>query len=99
VIRLTCSLEELVVALAIYTKMYTYNAQEVIVCYRYDRLHNKMTICMVGKYTTLEDSYTSVTKSLQHAALFINYKVNIVVSGVAMVTTAVSPRSNCRETR
>lgn len=44
---------------------------------RYERLHNEVTICLVGKYTSLEDAYTSVTKALRHAAVACNYKVNI----------------------
>ena len=48
-------------------------------CYRYERLHNEVRICLVGKYTSLEDAYTSVIKALRHAAVYCNYKVDIQV--------------------
>ncbi|KAL1140767.1 hypothetical protein AAG570_000697 [Ranatra chinensis] len=44
---------------------------------RVDTLRREINIALVGKYTKLEDSYTSVTKALQHAAISIGYKVNI----------------------
>lgn len=36
-----------------------------------------VTVALVGKYTHLQDSYCSVMKSLQHAALHLGYKVTI----------------------
>ncbi|KAI8854027.1 CTP synthase N-terminus-domain-containing protein [Chytridium lagenaria] len=45
---------------------------------RYDRLHDTVTIALVGKYTNLQDSYISVVKSLEHAALSSNRKVKIL---------------------
>ncbi|XP_022919669.1 CTP synthase 1 [Onthophagus taurus] len=42
-----------------------------------DNLRHTVEIALVGKYTLLEDSYTSVTKALQHAANHLGYKVNI----------------------
>jgi CTP synthase len=39
------------------------------ICQRIDRLHDTVTIAIVGKYTDLKDSYLSVLKSLQHASL------------------------------
>ncbi|KAK9496739.1 hypothetical protein O3M35_013028 [Rhynocoris fuscipes] len=44
---------------------------------RVDTLRREINIALVGKYTTLEDSYTSVAKALQHAAISSGYKVNI----------------------
>jgi CTP synthase len=44
---------------------------------RYERLHDQVSIVLVGKYTHLQDSYISVVKSLQHAALSINRKLNL----------------------
>lgn len=44
---------------------------------RHDRLHDKVQITLVGKYTDLQDSYASVVKSLQHAALACNRKLTI----------------------
>lgn len=39
-----------------------------------------MTIALVGKYTKLADSYTSVIKALEHSALAINHKLEVKVS-------------------
>eukprot|EP00127_Corallochytrium_limacisporum_P006207 Clim_evm24s221 gene=Clim_evmTU24s221 len=44
---------------------------------RYERLHDYVSICVVGKYTGLSDAYTSVIKSLQHAALAANRKLRL----------------------
>jgi hypothetical protein len=44
-----------------------------------DTLHRVVNIALVGKYTKLEDSYTSVSKALQHAAITAGYKLNIKV--------------------
>jgi CTP synthase len=38
-----------------------------------------VTIALVGKYTKLEDSYASVTKALQHAALAAGLRLKIKV--------------------
>eukprot|EP01117_Protostelium_nocturnum_P005698 TRINITY_DN2056_c0_g2_i1.p1 TRINITY_DN2056_c0_g2~~TRINITY_DN2056_c0_g2_i1.p1 ORF type:complete len:569 (-),score=227.13 TRINITY_DN2056_c0_g2_i1:36-1742(-) len=46
---------------------------------RYDRLHNTelkaVHIAVVGKYTTLDDAYHSVTSALQHASLEIEERL------------------------
>lgn len=42
-----------------------------------ENLRNEVNIALIGKYTRLEDSYTSITKALQHAANSLGYKVNI----------------------
>lgn len=44
---------------------------------RIDNLRNEVCIALVGKYTRLEDSYTSVIKALQHAANSVGCSVNI----------------------
>ncbi|KAG5519921.1 hypothetical protein PMAC_000198 [Pneumocystis sp. 'macacae'] len=44
----------------------------------YDRLYNSISVAIVGKYTNLQDSYISVVKSLEHAALKCNRKLNIL---------------------
>lgn len=49
---------------------------------RYNRLHNSVKICLVGKYTSLEDAYTSVTKALRHASLACNHKLDLMVCPV-----------------
>ncbi|KAE8748974.1 hypothetical protein FOCC_FOCC004380 [Frankliniella occidentalis] len=42
-----------------------------------DLLRKEVTIALVGKYTKLEDSYASVLKALQHAAIEVGYKLNV----------------------
>lgn len=42
---------------------------------RIDNLRHDVNIALVGKYTRLEDSYTSVTKALQHAANAVGFNV------------------------
>jgi CTP synthase len=44
---------------------------------RFDNLTREVTIALVGKYTRLEDSYASVSKSLQHASIQAGYKLNL----------------------
>ena len=39
----------------------------------------EVTIVLVGKYTRLEDSYTSVVKALNHAAMACDHKLNLKV--------------------
>lgn len=45
-----------------------------------DLLRKEVNIALVGKYTKLEDSYASVLKALQHAAIDVGYKLNVSVS-------------------
>ena len=52
----------------------------LILASRHDRLFDKVHIVLVGKYTTLQDSYTSVVKSLEHASLQCARKLSITVS-------------------
>ncbi|XP_017777925.1 PREDICTED: CTP synthase-like isoform X1 [Nicrophorus vespilloides] len=42
-----------------------------------ENLRNEVEIAIVGKYTRLEDSYTSVTKAVQHAANAAGFSVKI----------------------
>lgn len=44
-----------------------------------DTIRKEINIALVGKYTTLEDAYTSVAKALQHAAIAVGYRVIITV--------------------
>ncbi|XP_072393897.1 CTP synthase [Diabrotica undecimpunctata] len=44
---------------------------------RMTNLKNEVTIGIVGKYTRLEDSYTSITKALRHAGNKAGFKVNL----------------------
>lgn len=41
----------------------------------HDRLLDKVEIVLVGKYTSLQDSYMSVVKSLEHSALRVHRKL------------------------
>ncbi|KAE8621976.1 hypothetical protein XENTR_v10005053 [Xenopus tropicalis] len=45
---------------------------------RYERLLKTCSIALVGKYTKLSDCYTSVFKALEHSALAINHKLNLM---------------------
>ncbi|ESO00100.1 hypothetical protein HELRODRAFT_113471 [Helobdella robusta] len=40
-----------------------------------DHLTREVVICLVGKYTKLEDAYASVVKALNHAAMACNHKL------------------------
>lgn len=44
---------------------------------RVNNTRGEVKISLVGKYTKLEDSYASVSKSLQHAAIAAGYKLNL----------------------
>ncbi|KXS15168.1 CTP synthase [Gonapodya prolifera JEL478] len=44
---------------------------------KYDRAQDHVSIVLVGKYTQLSDAYISVVKSLEHAALAINRKLDL----------------------
>ncbi|KAI9762239.1 MAG: CTP synthase ura7 [Chaenotheca gracillima] len=43
-----------------------------------DRLFESVSIALVGKYTNLHDSYLSVIKSLEHAAMRCGKKLNLI---------------------
>uniref|UniRef100_A0A2I2ZWD0 CTP synthase n=1 Tax=Gorilla gorilla gorilla TaxID=9595 RepID=A0A2I2ZWD0_GORGO len=45
---------------------------------RYERLQKICSIALVGKYTKLRDCYASVFKALEHSALAINHKLNLM---------------------
>uniref|UniRef100_A0A8C5LU91 CTP synthase n=1 Tax=Leptobrachium leishanense TaxID=445787 RepID=A0A8C5LU91_9ANUR len=45
---------------------------------RYERMLQTCSIALVGKYTKLSDCYTSVFKALEHSALAINHKLNLM---------------------
>lgn len=46
---------------------------------RHSHLHEDIHIALVGKYTQLQDSYISVVKALQHAAVACNRRMVIDV--------------------
>lgn len=52
---------------------------EELVFVRYERLLKVCSIALVGKYTKLSDCYASVFKALEHSALAINYKLDLMV--------------------
>ena len=55
---------------------------------------DKVTIALVGKYTNLHDSYLSVIKSLEHSALTIHRKLNLVwidASNLEQATRETNP--------
>lgn len=43
--------------------------------YSQERLYESVHIVLVGKYTSLKDSYMSVVKSLEHSAFRCNRKL------------------------
>ncbi|KAG6999376.1 CTP synthase [Physcia stellaris] len=43
-----------------------------------DHAHETVSIALVGKYTNLHDSYLSVIKSLEHAAMACSRKLNLI---------------------
>lgn len=43
-----------------------------------DHALGTVTIALVGKYTTLHDSYISISKSLEHAAMYCRRKLELV---------------------
>ncbi|KAI5284022.1 CTP synthase ura7, partial [Ascosphaera acerosa] len=43
-----------------------------------DHAYETVTIALVGKYVSLHDSYMSVSKSLEHAAMHCNKKLNLI---------------------
>lgn len=43
-----------------------------------DHVFETVSIALVGKYTSLRDSYMSVIKSLEHAAMHCKKKLNLV---------------------
>uniref|UniRef100_A0A8C3BGU1 CTP synthase n=1 Tax=Cairina moschata TaxID=8855 RepID=A0A8C3BGU1_CAIMO len=49
-----------------------------LVFVRYERLLKVCSIALVGKYTKLSDCYASVFKALEHSALAINHKLDLM---------------------
>ena len=50
----------------------------------HDRLFDKVHIVLVGKYTSLQDSYMSVVKTLEHASLRCGRKLVLEVRAPPM---------------
>ncbi len=55
----------------------TWNAWKTLTCSQ-DHLFQAVSIVLVGKYTNLHDSYLSVIKSLEHAAMACSRKLKLV---------------------
>jgi CTP synthase (UTP-ammonia lyase) len=45
----------------------------------FENVRDTVTICLVGKYTGLNDAYASVIKALQHSALKAKHKLDLQV--------------------
>ena len=58
-----------------------------------DHLYQTVTIALVGKYTNLQDSYLSVIKSLEHAAMACFRKLNLVWVDASQLETATKNSS------
>lgn len=50
---------------------------------RAEHLRREVRIALVGKYTKLEDAYTSVIKALNHAALAVKYRLKLTYISAA----------------
>ena len=50
---------------------------------RQERWFDKVNIVLVGKYTSLQDSYMSVIKALEHAAMRCQRKLVLEVSSIS----------------
>lgn len=61
------------------------NYMVLIMNRRHDRLFDTVNIVLVGKYTSLQDSYTSVVKSLEHASLQCARKLHITVRPTLLI--------------
>ncbi|XP_065203834.1 CTP synthase 2-like [Planococcus citri] len=46
--------------------------------FKVEKLRDEVNIALVGKYTKLQDSYASVSRSLQHASIFAGYKLKLI---------------------
>lgn len=55
-----------------------------------DRLFESVSIVLVGKYTNLHDSYLSVIKSLEHAAMRCNKKLDLIWVDASHLETPTS---------
>lgn len=53
-----------------------------------DHLYQSVSIALVGKYTNLHDSYLSVIKSLEHAAMACSRKLNLIWVDASHLETA-----------
>ncbi|KAL8739106.1 MAG: hypothetical protein Q9181_000217 [Wetmoreana brouardii] len=55
----------------------TWNTWKTLIT-THDRAYESVKICLVGKYTSLHDSYLSVRKSLEHASMRCARKLEII---------------------
>lgn len=61
-----------------------------------DRLFDEVNIALVGKYTNLHDSYLSVIKSLEHAAMHCRKKLNLIWVDASDLETAAGETAPAR---
>jgi CTP synthase len=52
---------------------------------RQERLFDTVPIVLIGKYTSLQDSYMSVVKALEHASMRCGRKLELQVSIVVRI--------------
>ncbi|MCJ1337319.1 CTP synthase ura7 [Bachmanniomyces sp. S44760] len=71
---------------------YTWNAWKTLTTSQ-DHLYESVTIALVGKYTNLHDSYLSVIKSLEHAAMACSKMLNLVWVDASKLEPAASSTS------
>lgn len=69
--------ERLQLGLSTLPPAYKFMKQWMDLSDKIDHLRSEISIALVGKYTRLEDSYTSVIKALQHAANTVGCNANI----------------------
>ena len=70
----------------------TWNAWKVLTQSQ-DHVNQTVSIALVGKYTHLHDSYLSVIKSLEHAAMACSRKLNLIWVDAAHLETATQKTS------
>lgn len=57
-----------------------------------------MSIVLIGKYTSLQDSYMSVVKALEHASMRCGQKLDLQVRGDVKPLSLPSPQPQCPTT-
>ena len=68
------------------------NINNFCISFRHDTLRYEVRIALVGKYVKLEDSYASVKKSLEHASMLAERKLNLTVSLFFLLSEVILQR-------
>ncbi|XP_039195817.1 CTP synthase 2 isoform X1 [Crotalus tigris] len=63
---------------------------------RYERMLNSCSVALVGKYTKLSDCYTSIFKALEHSAIAINHKLDLMYIDSADLEPAMEAENPVR---